>query len=130
MGATCSNEDVNYKKIKDLMKTYKHFHHSAQEINNKSQANSNKEYDKFNKNALKLLDHRKNFIKYKEEINVTNKDLYTSLFVKKIDVTQVLHVKGIQSIDEEKVLFFVNKCNFEKIKISDSHINFPKVKNT
>jgi hypothetical protein len=129
MGAACSIDDANFKKIKDLKKTYKEFHQSAQEINNKQKINKNKEEDEFNKNALKLLDHRKNFIKYKDEINITNKDLYNNLFVKKIDPSQVLEIKGIQSIDEEKVLFFVNKCNFKKIRICESSINFPKVKN-
>jgi hypothetical protein len=129
MGAACSIDDANFKKIKDLKKTYKEFHQSAEEINNKHNINKNKEEDEFNKNALKLLDHRKNFIKYKDEINITNKDLYNSLFVKKIDPSQVLEIKGMQSIDEEKVLFFVNKCNFKKIRICESSINFPKVKN-
>ena len=123
MGVSCSNLDQNTKKVMNLRKKYPDFH-----INEKENQNNHKiDQEKLKKYALSHVDHVKNFQKFQDEIHVTNKVLYDKLFTKAINFDELLEVKDIQAIDEDKILFFLNKSKFKRIKISDSSINFPKV---
>ena len=123
MGARCSSTDPNIQKIINLKRTYSKFHLEAAS----EEDNIENEVDIVRNNVIKLIDHRKTFEKYRDEIQITNKELYHALFIKEYKEKDVLEVKNIKSIDEPKLMFFLNKSEFKKVKISNSALNFPHV---
>ncbi len=66
------------------------------------------------------------FMKYKEELYKTNRDLYNKFF-EDLESTE-LEVKNVYGDDEVRFLFFFNKRKYLKLTVSDSHLIFPRVR--
>ena len=70
------------------------------------------------------------FLKNKDELYKTNKDLYEKFFVYRTKAdheSSFLEVKNIHGDDEAKFLYFFNKRVFQSLTISDSYILFPRL---
>lgn len=113
----CTSGDIISKKLKSFLKEYKDFNLEDQENNKSKRIYENQE--------TKLYEHYKTFIKYKEELNKTNKQVYESLFNVRENKTKS-NIVGLKPDDEEKFYFFFNLRNFTEIRIKDSYINFPR----
>ncbi len=127
MGAICNTMDSNLKKILLLKKRYPLYHQEDKTFLRK------KDNLKILKSLeIKLMDNCKTFVKYKTEIQRTEKPLYEVLFPNRLTLDSSpedveLQVSNISSDNEPKFLFFFNKGGFTKVRMSQCFILFPKV---
>jgi hypothetical protein len=128
MGAGCTRNDPNMLKLISLKKNYSIYNRDI-EVEEYRKSNKSKNLKSIYKSLeIKLWDHYKIFLKYKNEIERTNNDLYQKLFIK--DLTSFnFEAKNIQGDDELKFLFFFNKREFHSVTLSNCSFTFPRVKN-
>lgn len=117
MGAFCGKSDIISKRLKEFLKNYPHY-------NNEEKSNS-KAKKTLEGQEVKLYEHYKAFMKYKDELMKTNKNLHNAFFLRNDNINS-LEVSGLKADDETKFLFFFNLRKINTVVIKNSILCFPK----